>query len=728
VERPLVLVFEDLHWADENLLDFVDHLVDWATGVPVLVVCTARPELLTRRPGWGGGKPNALTISLSPLSDDETARLLHELLEPSSPAPMRPELIANAGGNPLYAEEFARMLRVRGIAGELPETVQGVIAARLDLLEPEQKALLQDAAVIGKRFRAGELASLSGVERGDLERRLHDLDRREFVRRERTSSAVEDSEYSFGHLLVRDVAYGQIPRADRARKHLAAARWFEQLGRREDHAETLAHHYLEALELTRAAGGSVDAFSDRARAALADAGERTHALHAYQPAIRFFRGALELMPEDDPHRGRLRLRLAWALSGAGEDAVETIETARDELLAVGDVERAAEAESMLCEEIWMTGERDLAMEHLERASELVRSVAPSPAKAWVTAVASRILMLADEREQSIRLGEEAVAMADELGLDEVKANALISLGSSKVALGDKRGLDDIARGADIARAANLTFEANRGSGNLASLLWVRGELERSERLWDEAAHISEEHGQKGSVRWTRGVMVAAHFELGRWHDALVAADAFIAEVEAGSPHYLAGMWYSTRGLIRLARGDDDGALSDADHALTATARSKDPQARYPAAVAAAHIFSELGDAERALAPAQEVMPGIFQTGGFGVSTVHMLAWTLAAYRRGPQVAEAAAPLVDIPWAQAAAAFGRGDPAAAAEILGRIGAVSSEAFCRLAAARAGDLDHLEPALAFYRSVGAERYVRECESLIAASTLERLTKWP
>jgi class 3 adenylate cyclase/tetratricopeptide (TPR) repeat protein len=718
-DRPLVLVFEDLHWADENLLDFVDHLVDWATAVPVLVVCTARPELLTRRPGWGGGKPNALTISLSPLSDDETARLLHELLGPALPAPARPELIANAGGNPLYAEEFARMLRDRGMAGELPETVQGVIAARLDLLEPQQKALLQDAAVIGKRFRTGELASLAGVGRGDLERRLHDLDRREFVRRERASSVIDDSEYSFGHVLVRDVAYGQIPRADRAGKHLAAAAWIEQLGRREDHAETLAHHYLEALELTRAAGGSADAFSDRARAALADAGERAHALHAYQPAIRFFRGALELVPEDDPHRGNLRLRLAWALSGAGEDALETIETARDELLAVGDVERAAEAESMLCEEIWMKGERDRAMEHLDRARELVQPVAPSPAKAWVTAVASRILMLADEREQSIRLGEEAFAMAEQLGLDEVKANALISLGSSKIALGDTRGLDDIARGADIARAANLTFEATRGLGNLASLLWVRGELERSERLWDEAAHIAEEHGQKGSVRWSRGVMVPAQRELGDWDGALAAADAFIAEVEAGSPHYLAGEWYFTRGLIRLARGDDDGALSDAEQALALTARSKDPQSRYPAAVAAAHIFTELGDAEQALPPAQEVLPGIFLTKGFGASMGHVLAWTLAAHGRGPEVAEAAAPLGDIPWAQAAAAFGRGDAVAAAEILGGIGAVSSEAFCRLTAARAGDLAQLEPALAFYRSVGAERYVREGEALLPAS---------
>ena len=253
-ERPLVLVFEDLHWADDNLIEFVDHLVDWAAGVPLLVVCTARPELLTRRPDWGGGKPNALTVSLSALSDEDTARLLRELLGSVLPAETQVELLARAGGNPLYAEEFVRMLRDRGQIGELPETVQGLIAARLDLLEQEQKTLLQDAAVIGKRFWAGALAALG--DRPSLEADLHALERKEFVRRERASAVADDREYGFRHLLVRDVAYGQIPRVDRAEKHLLAARWIERLGRREDHAEMLAHHYLQALELIEAAGGS----------------------------------------------------------------------------------------------------------------------------------------------------------------------------------------------------------------------------------------------------------------------------------------------------------------------------------------------------------------------------------------------------------------------------------------------------------------------------------------
>jgi class 3 adenylate cyclase len=164
--RPLVLVFEDLHWADDALLDFVDHLVDWAGGVPVLALCTARPELLTRRPGWGGGKVNSSTLLLSPLSEHETAELVHALLgRPAISADVQAKLLERAGGNPLYAEEFTRMLAERPSEVVLPETVQGIVAARLDTLPREEKALLQNAAVIGKVFWLGAL----GGERWTLE-------------------------------------------------------------------------------------------------------------------------------------------------------------------------------------------------------------------------------------------------------------------------------------------------------------------------------------------------------------------------------------------------------------------------------------------------------------------------------------------------------------------------------------------------------------------------------
>ena len=179
-QHPLVLVFEDMHWADDPMLDFIDHLVDWATDVPMLVVCTARPELLDRRGGWGGGKRNAITVALSPLADADIARLIGSLLEQALlPAETQTTLLTTAAGNPLYAEEYVRMLIDRGhlqhIDGRwrltvgarlpVPESVQGLIAARLDDLPAEQKRLLQDASVLGKVVWLGALAAMSGIDR-----------------------------------------------------------------------------------------------------------------------------------------------------------------------------------------------------------------------------------------------------------------------------------------------------------------------------------------------------------------------------------------------------------------------------------------------------------------------------------------------------------------------------------------------------------------------------------
>jgi class 3 adenylate cyclase len=718
-ERPLVLVFEDLHWADDNLLEFVDHLVDWAAGVPLLVVCTARPELLARRPDWGGGKPNALTVSLSSLSDDDTARLLAELLGSVLPAETQVELLARAGGNPLYAEEFARMLRDRGTIGELPETVQGLIAARLDLLEPEQKSLLQDGAVIGKRFWVGGLAALA--DRPDLDTGLHSLERKEFVRRERSSGVPGDSQYTFRHLLVRDVAYGQIPRADRAEKHLLTARWVEQLGRREDHAEMLAHHYLQALELTTAAGGSTEAFADDARGALTDAGDRAVALNAHEAATRFFRAALELLQAGDPAHGRLLLRLGRALAALGETDFEMLGHARDELLAAGHDEGAADAETQMCVEHWLLGDHDAAMAHLDEARRLVEPLAPSPAKARVIATASRLLMLASEEREAVVVGEQALAMAEALGLDEIQAASLVNIGSARAAMDDERGFVELSDGIELARTAGAAFDMCRGLGNLAARRWAGGELGEAIRLWREAEREADLYGQKGFARWFRAVLAGPEYELADWESAGARAEAFLAEVEAGSPHYLASPCYLVRALIRLARDDREGAIADTEVALELARRAKDPQSLYPACAVTAHVMTELGEQGRALPPAGEFLAGIAGGPeiGFADTYLHILSWTLTGAGRGEECAAALERYARIPWARIGIAFGRGDPAGAAELCAEIGAFASEAHCRLVAARAGDLAQLAPALAFYRSVGATGYVREGESLLAAS---------
>ena len=369
-ESPTVLIFEDLHWADDGLLDFVDALVDWATDVPLLVVSTARPELLTRRPHWGGGKPNATTLSLAPLSEHETAELVHTILERSVlPADVQAAVLARAGGNPLYAEEFARMVAERGPDSDsrelpLPDSLQGLISARLDALTRAEKELLQNAAVVGKVFWPGALidASLDG---GVLDDALRALERKEFVRRERRSAVEGELQYAFRHVLVRDVAYAQIPRAVRAERHERVAAWIERRVRGEDAAELLAHHYLSALEYSRAAGRDVTALGGRARLALRDAGRRAVALNAFANAARFFEAAVELTPEDDPDWARLALEHAEAATYVDLSSDRLLLRARD---ALGEVNDAARAEMVLGEYRWLRGDLLGAEQHFRRLS------------------------------------------------------------------------------------------------------------------------------------------------------------------------------------------------------------------------------------------------------------------------------------------------------------------------------------------------------------------------
>ena len=308
-----MLVFEDLHWADDGLLDFVDHLVDWAADVPLLVVGTARPELLGRRPGWGGGKRDASTLSLAPLTDEETASLLGFLLERSVlEAGTQQALLARAGGNPLYAEQFARMLAERGDGDlPLPETVQGIIAARLDGLDAQDKALLQDAAVVGKVFWSGTLSAIGELDRFELEDRLHGLERREFVVRARRapSPTRRSTRSATCSSATSPTTRSRAPAGPRSTRR--AARWIESLARREDHAEMLAHHYLQALELARASGQPVESLETAARYALRDAGDRALSLSTLSSMVtakQHYEGALALWPADDDERPALLLR------------------------------------------------------------------------------------------------------------------------------------------------------------------------------------------------------------------------------------------------------------------------------------------------------------------------------------------------------------------------------------------------------------------------------------
>ena len=733
--RPLVLVFEDLHWADDNLLDFVDYLVEWATESPLLVIGTARPELLERRAGWGGGKPNVATISLSPLSEEEIGRLLASLLEqPVMPADAQAPLLARAGGNPLYAEEYARMVSERGMAPTedvpLPETVQGIVAARLDALTPEEKSLIQDAAVVGKVFWSGALAAMNGLPRWTVEERVHGLERKEFVRRQRTSSVATETEYAFRHVLVRDVAYGQVPRASRADKHRRAAEWIEALSAdREDRAEMLAHHYLSALEFARAAGQPIDGIADRARVAAREAGDRAYVLNALTAAAEFYRQALELTADDDPERPRLLLRYGRSLFLADwrTDPTGVLEDARSRLLAGGKAEEAAEAEVSLGIFHWYRGDRSRALPHFENAASLVENAPPSRAKAEVLAQLARFAMFGDHDAQALELGREALAMAEEFGFADMRAHALNTSGVARVKLGDRDGLTDIER--SIESTGPGSPERLRGYINLGTMLSDLGELGRAAEVHKRGLEEAERAGLPGPIHWLRGECLWAEYLAGRWDEARKRADALIADAEARERHYMDAAAVLIRALIRVGSGEDAAAIADSERALVLARDAQDPQVLFPALALHGHILLTSGRRSEAVPCFDELLSRLRSArSGFGSYWIVPFSAALSELGRADEVV----PLFDIatmetPWLDAARAYTAGAFEEAAEILARMGAVPEEALARLhvaealvQAGRRAEADaHLQRALAFYRSVGATAYMRQAESLFAAS---------
>jgi class 3 adenylate cyclase len=730
-ERPLVLVFEDLHWADDALLDFVDQLVDRVAAVPLLVLATARPELLQRRVGWGGGKPNAATISLSPLTETETAQLLDGLVDqPAVDDETREALLERAGGNPLYAEQYARVLLERGDFDELPETVQGIIAARLDALSEDEKLLLQDAAVLGQVFWLGAVEAVGGLARWQAEELLRALERKEFVRRGRTSSVASESEYAFRHLLIRDVAYGQIPRAVRSGKHRAAAGWIDSLGRPEEQAELLAHHYLQALELAEAAGLDSADLARPARAALRDAGDRAAALYAVDAAERFYDAALRLSPENDADRALLLFRRAAPVRDLGGGDPELLVAARDALLAAGLRAEAAEAEMALVMSFWIRGRVDLSAEHADRAAALVEGAAPSRSKAAVLLrLASRKAIVLGDQAGAMELASQALSLAEEFEWADGSSGALGTLGTARIDLGDRGGLADLERSVEIAASAGALSELSRAYNNLSTQLGILGDLGRGYEVRLKGAKVAERMGSDVDIQWFKAVLSEYPYRRGEWDESLRLVDEFLGKVDAGEPHYASWQVLARRAEIRMARGREAEALADADRALALVVAIPDPQARYFTNALCAHVFVT-ARREQATQLTGEVIDDLLQGIGAAFAVIALPALAAAALRLGvlPELANALESHVPTPWSEVVRCYDEGDFVSAADMLAEIGSKPDEAEARVHAARqlaaAGREDEageqLRQAVAFYRSVGATRYLDEIEPLLTASS--------
>jgi class 3 adenylate cyclase len=731
--RPTVLIFEDLHWADDGLLDFLDYLIDWTRDVPLLVLCTARPELVTRRPDWGGGKLNAATISLAPLSDEETARLLAALLDRTLlPAELQAVLLARAGGNPLYAEEFSRMAANRSTADlatvELPGSVQGIIAARLDGLAQDAKSLLQDAAVVGKTFWLGAVAAIGGQGPTDLERRLHELERGRFVRRARRSSVGAETEYAFLHLLVRDVAYGQIPRGARADKHRAAADWIDSLGgeRLEDRAELLAHHYLSALELARSAGQDTTDLERPARLALRAAGDRALGLAAYGAADRAYEAAVGLWPADDPERPTLLYQYGRSLWLHSDTGADVLVEARDGLLAAGDVEMAALAELLLGDTVWRQGKGKDAQYHFDRAESLIEGRPASTEVAQAKAHLARYLMVTGRSIDAIRVGREALAVANALGAEDIRTFALNTVGTARVNLGDLGGLDEIEESIQVAEAANLPWHVSRGHINMGVSLFYAGEIVRALDVHTRNLAYTQRYGIEGGITWNKAEVAFDLSLVGRWDESLEILDAEIARMEAGVPHYLEVQHRQSRARIRVGRGDPDGALADAERGVEVGRSAGDPQALLPNLAERSRVLFLIGRTEEAVNSIQEILDSVDPKPAMDWSWwIVPAAIVLTEVGRGDEILALGGEDLPSRWIQAGRLWAAGDLEGAADRFEEMGVGPDEAYARLKEAErliaAGHRAEAEPflsrALELYRQMGATAFIQEAERLLA-----------
>jgi class 3 adenylate cyclase/tetratricopeptide (TPR) repeat protein len=631
-ERPLVLVFEDLHWADDALVEFVEHLVDWSTDVPLLVLCSARPELYERHPGWGGGKRNSNTVSLSPLGADETARLLAALLQKAVlPAETQRTLLERAGGNPLYAEEFVRMLSDRGVLTEqgdlrdddipVPDNVQALIAARLDTLPPDRKALLHDGAVVGKVFWAGAIASMGDRDEALVRTGLHELARKELVRSARTSSVSDQAEYSFWHLLVRDVAYSQIPRAERGRKHVAAAEWVERMAgeRVTDHAELLAYHYEQALELAKAAGNATETerLKEPAFRFLDLAGDRARSLDL-QKAAGYYSRALDFAP-DDLQRARALLKRADVAADAADMGVvrEARQEAYELFLRHGDELGAGEALIDLSWTSWLAGASAEAERMLEEGTELLERHPPGRELSLAYRRRAGLATLRGHAAAALAASEKSLALAGELGLREHFTTALQFRGVARCELGEiEQGLADLREGLRLSLEEGHVRGASIGYSNLGTFVWFSRGPAAGLETHQAGMAFDEQRGVRGNLHWLIAESTWMLYDLGRWDEVQEATHRVLDFVGSSTGQTrLVALPYMAQVLVRRGKTAEAAVLVEEFVPLARDAR--DAQVIVPALAVAALVAQAGGELAVAVGFVEE-----FEQATRGLSDVH----------------------------------------------------------------------------------------------------------
>jgi class 3 adenylate cyclase/tetratricopeptide (TPR) repeat protein len=490
--RPLVLAIDDIHWADEGMLDLIDHLTRWVRA-PLLLVCLTRDELLERRPGWGGGRRNATTISLEPLTADETRELVAALMPSSEDGAgdVVPQVAERSGGNPLFAEEMVnRLLEEETAEAEaLPSTVQSLLAARLDSLERLERRLLQSASVVGQTFWEGALAATAAEEGLDLGKTLANLEEKDLLAPSPGSRLAGEREYAFKHVLIRDVAYSMLPKSVRCRKHVEVAEFIrERAGERSDGVIGLiAEHFARAAALGSEAGLDRDALTElqtQALESLEAAGDAAAALYSNAEAFDRYTAALEISESLEPgtvarigeKQGDVALRM-----GRVDAAVGVWERCLEYHRAQEDLARVADLHRKIGAALWHKGERRASIDNYQRGIDLLKDGPPCIELVRLYEEAASLYMHTGDNMLAIYASEKALRLAERLDEARAASRAHGIFGRVFGRIGDSEKARE-----NLERSVALARESDRAEA-VRALLTLGYHLEVSEADYDGAA-------------------------------------------------------------------------------------------------------------------------------------------------------------------------------------------------------------------------------------------------
>ena len=535
---PTVLAFEDMQWADASLLDFIEYLLEWARQSPIFVVTSARPELVEKRPTWGAGKRNFISIYLEPLPEQAMQELLTGLV-PGLPRDLREQILARAEGIPLYAVETVRMLIDRGalvregsayrLAGpvgslEVPETLQALIAARLDGLTADERRIVQDGAVLGKTFAMRAVAALSGMDEADVEPVLAALVRKEVLSIQSDPRSPEHGQYGFLQDLVRHVATETLSKRERYTRHLAAAAYLENtFPGDEELVEVLASHYQEAYAAQPNEEGAEE-IRRRACQLLVRAGVRAESLGAPGEARRYYESACELTADpreqaDLLHRaGRMAARMA-----AADDTVALHERALAIYDRLGDTHAVARVVTSMAPAEEAVGHLEQMIHRMERAYDAVAEDEPDEAVALLLARLAASLSFTGSIERASELSAQTVAIGESLGLPEVLVRGWMTKGMVANFGGRPREAAGFYRMVvETALEHDLTRDAATASGNLSDLAFHSDRYRDALPLLEQSRALAAKIGDRPGQWFVFSESSYLYFMLGQWDDALAA--------------------------------------------------------------------------------------------------------------------------------------------------------------------------------------------------------------